>query len=50
MKKYLILSLLLALCFLLTGCHGSQDTAAFTVPDTFDTSRKTLKLCIPTSR
>ena len=39
MKKYLILSLLLALCFLLTGCHGSQDTVAFTVPDTFDTSR-----------
>ena len=39
MKKVTILSLLLALCLLLTACHGSQDTAAFTVPDTFDETR-----------
>ncbi len=39
MKKILILLLLLSLCLALTGCHGSRDTSAFAVPDTFDTSR-----------
>ncbi|MBR3018721.1 MAG: extracellular solute-binding protein [Clostridia bacterium] len=38
-KKLFCLTLLLALCLLLTGCHGSQNTAAFTVPAAFDTSR-----------
>ena len=35
-------ALLLAACMagaLLTGCHGSREQAAFTVPDSFDTSR-----------
>ncbi len=39
MKKLELCFLFLSLCLLLTGCHGSQDTAAFAVPDTFDTSR-----------
>ena len=39
MKKVGICLLMLSLCLLLTGCHGSQDTAAFAVPDTFDTAR-----------
>ena len=29
----------LAGALLLTGCHGSREQAAFTVPDTFDSSR-----------
>ena len=29
----------LAVGLLLTGCHGSREQAAFTVPDSFDTSR-----------
>src|SRR5699024_3570761 len=35
-------ALLLAACMagaLLTGCHGSREQAAFTVPDSFDASR-----------
>ena len=35
-------ALLLSACLaggLLTGCHGSREQAAFTVPDSFDTSR-----------
>ena len=39
MKKLELCFLFLFLCLLLTGCHGSQDTAAFAVPDTFDTTR-----------
>lgn len=31
--------LLLVLCLLLTGCHGSRETESFVMPDTFDTSR-----------
>ncbi|MBR0406625.1 MAG: extracellular solute-binding protein [Clostridia bacterium] len=38
-KKLLCLSLLLALCLLLTGCHGSQDTSEFVIPASFDTTR-----------
>ena len=35
----LLLSACLAGGLLLTGCHGSREQAAFTVPDSFDTSR-----------
>ncbi len=35
-----LLALLLILCLLLSGCHGSQDSSAFAVPDSFDTSRE----------
>lgn len=36
----LCLALLLAgLAMLLTGCHGARESAAFTVPEAFDTSR-----------
>ena len=34
------LSLLLILCLMLTGCHGSSDSAAFVIPDRFDDSRE----------
>ena len=39
LKKLLAALLLLSLCLLLSGCHGSQDSSAFLVPDAFDTSR-----------
>ena len=32
-NKCLCLALAVLLCFSLTGCHGSQERAAFTVPD-----------------
>ena len=38
-KICLVFALLLSLCLILTGCHGSQDSSAFAVPETFDTSR-----------
>ena len=37
MKKLICLMLLLSL--LLTGCHGSRDSSAFEIPETFDESR-----------
>ena len=37
MKKYIALLLLLVLC--LSGCHGSKEQSAFTVPADFDESR-----------
>ncbi|MBR4538693.1 MAG: extracellular solute-binding protein [Clostridia bacterium] len=43
MKKiriFTVFALLLSLCLILTGCHGSQDSSAFAVPETFDTSRE----------
>ena len=39
-KIYLAFALLLSLCLGLTGCHGSQDSSAFAVPETFDTNRE----------
>ena len=39
MKKIIVWLLLLILCLSLTGCHGSRETAAFAVPEKFDTSR-----------
>ena len=40
MKKFTSLLLLLTLVLtLFSGCHGSQGMEAFTVPDSFDTSR-----------
>ncbi len=38
--RYLALLLLLALCVTLTGCHGSQNSSAFAIPQNFDESRK----------
>ena len=39
-RKYLALLVLLTLCAaLLSGCHGSQDTSAFAIPQAFDESR-----------
>ena len=35
----ILLAGLLAAALLLTGCHGSRERAAFTVPDRFDESR-----------
>ena len=43
MKKIsicLVFVLLASLCLTMTGCHGSQDSSAFAVPETFDTSRE----------
>ena len=40
MKKLLAVSMLLILCLLLSGCHGSQDTSAFVIPAVFDESRE----------
>ena len=39
-KKITAALLLLALGFTLSGCHGSQDSSAFVIPDQFDTSRE----------
>ena len=39
MKKCLALGFMLLLCFTLSGCHGSQKTSAFVIPDSFDQSR-----------
>ncbi len=39
-KLILVSVLLLSLCLTMTGCHGSQDSTAFAVPDAFDTSRE----------
>ena len=38
-KLYLAFALLLSLCLCLSGCHGSQESNAFTVPAAFDTGR-----------
>ena len=38
-KIVLVSALLLSLCLAMTGCHGSQDSSAFAVPEAFDTSR-----------
>jgi len=37
MKK--LLALMLLLSFILTGCHGSRDSSAFEIPDSFDETR-----------
>ena len=37
MKKLVLLLLMLSI--LLTGCHGSKDSAAFQIPETFDETR-----------
>ncbi len=39
MKRFLALSLLIAVAVLLTGCHGSQNSSAFVIPQAFDESR-----------
>ena len=39
LRKIAALSLMLVLCVLLTGCHGSQHASAFTLPAEFDTDR-----------
>ena len=39
-KICLVFLLLASLCLGLSGCHGSQDSSAFAVPETFDTSRE----------
>ena len=39
MKKALCALLLLVLCLSLSGCHGSQDSSAFAVPQAFDAER-----------
>ncbi|MBQ9951939.1 MAG: extracellular solute-binding protein [Clostridia bacterium] len=40
MKKAVsVILLLVMLCLLLTGCHGSQGRQAFMIPEQFDTSR-----------
>ena len=38
-KKLLALLLLLSLCVTLTGCHGSQNSSAFVIPQQLDDSR-----------
>ncbi len=38
--KYRIIALVLVLAMVLSGCHGSEEKEAFTVPDSFDTSRQ----------
>ncbi|MBR6186313.1 MAG: extracellular solute-binding protein [Clostridia bacterium] len=38
-QKLLSLCALLILCAFLSACHGSRETSAFAVPDTFDESR-----------
>ena len=40
MRKILALLLTLAALCSLTGCHGSKKTEAFSVPESFDTSRQ----------
>ncbi len=39
-KIFLVSALLLSLCLTMAGCHGSQDSSAFAVPEAFDTSRE----------
>ena len=39
-KRLLVLALLLACCLLMTGCHGSDGSAAFAIPQQFDTNRQ----------
>ena len=39
LKICVVFALLLSLCLTLTGCHGSQDSSAFAIPEQFDTSR-----------
>ena len=39
-KNCLVFLLLASLCLGLSGCHGSQDSSAFAVPETFDTGRE----------
>ena len=39
-QKLLAFCLALAILWGLTGCHGAQKTEAFTVPESFDTSRQ----------
>ena len=39
-KIFWVCALLLSLCLTMTGCHGSQDSSAFAVPETFDMSRE----------
>ena len=38
--KLMALLTLLVMCAALTGCHGSQDSSAFAIPQSFDTSRQ----------
>ena len=39
MRKFFFIALVLALCWTLTGCHGSREQSVFDLPETFDTSR-----------
>ncbi len=39
LRKIICCTLILASLLSLTGCHGSQETSAFQIPETFDTSR-----------
>ncbi len=39
MKKWIALLLVCAAMLSLTACHGSRETAAFVIPDSFDESR-----------
>ena len=39
MKKFISVCLILAVLLSFTGCHGSPEKAAFTIPESFDTSR-----------
>ena len=39
-KKCAALLMACALCLLLSGCHGSKDASAFSIPSAFDESRK----------
>ena len=38
--KLMALLTLLVMCAALTGCHGSQDSSAFAIPQSFDTGRQ----------
>ena len=40
LKKYAAWLLVIALCLALSGCHGSRDSSAFAIPDTFDTEKQ----------
>lgn len=39
-RKLLPLAAAAAVSALLTGCHGAQEKSAFSIPETFDTSRQ----------
>ncbi len=39
MRKFFFVALVLALCWTLTGCHGSREQSVFDLPESFDTGR-----------